>query len=110
MLEKIYNVSPILIQNLMVSVQGLIFKRQRYSKYYHEELKTLRETTDFYQLQEQRLKSFLTYIKKNSPYYAQILNSFQEPVTIHNLSKLPYLTKDDIREHLNELITNQKSK
>ncbi|WP_438327354.1 phenylacetate--CoA ligase family protein [Staphylococcus pseudintermedius] len=110
MLEKIYNVSPILIQNLMVSVQGLIFKRQRYSKYYHEELRTLRETTDFYQLQEQRLKSFLTYIKKNSPYYAQILNSFQEPVTIHNLSKLPYLTKDDIREHLNELITNEKSK
>lgn len=109
MLEKLYNASPIFIQNLMVSVKGLVLRRQRYSNYYYEELKTLRETKDFYRLQEQRLESFLTYIKKKSPYYAKILNSYRGPITMHNLSQLPYLTKDNIREHLNELVTDEQS-
>lgn len=64
LLEFVYNHSPIFLQNLMVSVQGKIFMKQRYTKHYYEELKILKECTDFNELQKERFNEFYNYTKK----------------------------------------------
>ncbi len=64
MLNYIYNHSPIIFQNLMVSIKGKIFMKQRYTKHYFEEIKRLRECNDLFELQNQRFEEFYNYIKK----------------------------------------------
>ena len=59
MLQFIYDHSPIAIQNIMVSIQGKLFEKQRYTQEYYEELERLRNCNDPFKLQEERMKSFI---------------------------------------------------
>lgn len=64
MLQFIYDHAPIAFQNIMVSVQGKLFEKQRYTSYYYDELEKLRDCQDSLTLQEERMKSFYKLIKK----------------------------------------------
>ena len=46
MLQFIYDHAPIAFQNIMVSVQGKLFEKQRYTSYYYDELEKLRDCQD----------------------------------------------------------------
>ena len=76
MLQFIYDHAPIAFQNIMVSVQGKLFEKQRYTSYYYDELEKLRDCQDSLTLQEERMKSFYKLIK-NSGYYNLKLKVFQ---------------------------------
>lgn len=110
MLEFIYNHSPIFVQNLMVSVQGKIFMKQRYTKYYYEEIKVLKNCNDFNDLQEKRLESFYTFIKNNSEYYNKKLRQYPSDIDIRNLQNLPKITKEEIRSNIEAIVTMNKKK
>ncbi|MCD8892234.1 phenylacetate--CoA ligase family protein [Staphylococcus nepalensis] len=113
MLEYIYNHSPIIFQNFMVSIKGKLFIKQRYTKHYFNEIKRLRECKDFFALQNQRFEEFYSYIKKNSEFYYEIIeknNLNRKKITVDNISQLPEITKDDIRENINKIITMKKNK
>lgn len=107
MLEFIYNHSPIMLQNIMVSIQGKRFIRQRYTKHYYQELKRLKNCNDFYQLQNDRFTNFYEHVKKNSDYYNI---KFKDDITLGNIDSLPIITKDDIRNNIDEIITKEKKK
>lgn len=66
MLQFIYNHSPIVVQNIMVSVQGKLFENQRYTKHYYNELVKLRCCKYPFELQNERIKIF--YKLKNEFY------------------------------------------
>lgn len=108
LLEFVYNHSPIFLQNLMVSVQGKIFMKQRYTKHYYEELKILKECTDFNELQKERFNEFYNYTKKNSEYYNEKLKKYSDSINIEDLNSLPTVTKEDIRKHVESIITKDK--
>lgn len=108
LLEFVYNHSPIFLQNLMVSVQGKIFMKQRYTKHYYEELKILKECTDFNELQKERFNEFYNYIKKNSEYYNEKLKKYSDSINIEDLNSLPTVTKEDIRKNIESIITKDK--
>jgi len=113
MLEYIYNHSPIIIQNIMVSIQGKIFEKQRYTNHYFEEIKRLRECDDFFELQNQRFNEFYEYIKENSEFYLEKIeknNLSNEKITVDNIDRLPEITKDDIRKNIDKIITTKKNK
>lgn len=110
LLEFVYNHSPIFLQNIMVSVQGKIFMKQRYTKYYYEELKRLKKCNDFDKLQKERFKEFYNYTKKNSHYYSEKLSEFNNLIKIDDLRELPIITKEDIRENVDSIITKDKKK
>lgn len=113
MLEYIYNHSPIIFQNLMVSIKGKIFMKQRYTKHYFDEIKRLRECNDFFELQNQRFEEFYSYIKKNSEFYYEIIkknNLNDKKITVENINQLPEITKDDIRKNVDKIITKEKNK
>jgi phenylacetate-CoA ligase len=65
------------------------------------------------ELQSERLKELITYVYKNVPYYRRLFNSKMiEPDSIKNpedLKRLPFLTKDIIREKI-EILRSQKAK
>lgn len=108
LLEFVYNHSPIFLQNLMVSVQGKIFMKQRYTKHYYEELKILKECIDFNELQKERFNEFYNYTKKNSEYYNEKLKKYSDSINIEDLNSLPIITKEDIRKHVESIITKDK--
>lgn len=108
MLTFIYNHSPIFFQNIMVSIQGKIFIKQRYTKYYYKELETLRNCTDKDKLQQERLNEFYNFIKNNSCYYKDKLQEYSSNIDIENIEEFPLLTKENIRENLDELVTKKK--
>lgn len=109
MLQFIYDHSPIAIQNIMVSIQGKLFEKQRYTQEYYEELERLRNCNDPFKLQEERMKSFYTFIKNNSKYYKEKLSSYSDSIELENLAKYPVLTKELVRLNVEDMITRDKS-
>ena len=89
----------------MVSVQGQRFIKQRYTKYYYEELIRLRNHTDEFKLQEDRLNEFYKFITKRSKYYQQKLPNNLNYIKIDNLKNFPILEKEEIRENIDDIVT-----
>ncbi|MCH4351757.1 phenylacetate--CoA ligase family protein [Staphylococcus haemolyticus] len=109
MLQFIYDHSPIAIQNIMVSIQGKLFEKQRYTQEYYEELERLRNCNDPFKLQEERMKSFYTFIKNNSKYYKEKLSNYNDSIDLENLAKYPVLTKELVRLNVEDMITRDKN-
>lgn len=107
MLEKIYSYSPIFLQNIMISLKGIQFNKQRYNKYYYEELKLLKSGVDEFKLQEERLINFLSYVKKSSPFYAARLPVIDSTFSIKDLEKIDLLEKEDVRKNLESIVTRR---
>ena len=107
MLQKIYDHSPIFLQNLMVSTQGWRFQKERYNKEYYKELEHLRTIDNEFDIQEVRLNEFINFIKKNSLYYNNLFYNLPDYFTIENLKLLPYLDKETIRENISNMTTRK---
>lgn len=106
MLDFIYNHSPIFFQNIMASVKGHTFIKERYNQTYYDELRRLLNSDNHYELQNERLKSFLSFIKENSTFYKERLKDFDvEQLDVKDIDKLPALTKDEIKQHLDDMLT-----
>lgn len=105
MLKYIYNYSPIVFQNIMVSIKGKQLIKQRYTSYYYDELKRLRDCQDPFELQQQRMKEFYKFIKKKSNFHSKRLMKFNNEVDVDNLEQYPLLEKEDIRNNIDEIIT-----
>ncbi|OLF30440.1 capsule biosynthesis protein CapK [Staphylococcus aureus] len=109
MLQFIYDHSPIALQNIMVSIQGKLYEKQRYTKEYYEELERLRECQDPFELQEKRMRNFYKYIKNNSKYYNKKLLDFSDSIDLENLEKYPVLTKELVRLNVEDMVTRDKN-
>lgn len=108
MLQRIYNHSPIFLQNLMVSIKGKRFIKERYNENYYKELEYLRAINDEFDVQEDRLNSFLNYIRNNSDYFHGTLEDLPENINLKDIKKIPYMNKDTLRENINEVVTRNK--
>ena len=81
MLEKIYNRSPIFVQNTFVSVYGakLYFERYmgEYKRYYRKLLRSQwLSKNDILNNQIYKMKELIKYVLKNVPYYKKIFRPF----------------------------------
>ncbi len=109
MFEKIYDNSPIFIQNLMVSFKGIQLVRQRYNKYYKEEFNYLKNLDNEFKVQEIRLNEFLKFVGENSEFYAHFLKEINFPYKIDDLQKLPLTDKEILRENINKIVTRKSN-
>lgn len=111
-LEKVYDKSPIFIQNIMTSVAGYKKSKTRYGKTYYEYREFLKEF-DKYSLEEkkeyqrEKLVEFVKYAYENSSFYRELykdidINSIND---ISDLEKLPIVDKEMIRENIKEIST-----
>lgn len=111
-LQEIVKSSPYPIQQGIKHVYGLLPPRIRYGRVFWETYKFLqksqwwnRKKLEEYQMQQ--LKNLLKHAYENVPYYRRIFNENGiKPKNIQNFSDfctIPFLTKEIIRENLEEL-------
>ena len=114
-LEKIYEKSPIFIQNLMVSINGFFNYFERYGKAYKEYYKELKELDKLkleekIEYQNKELVKFINYAYNNSKFYHELYKdiNISEIKTVEDLKKLPIVTKEMIRNNINEVVTIER--
>lgn len=105
--EKIYQISPVWVQNLMVGLYGLKLYRERYrgkySSYFEEFQKTQwYSPSDFEALQRERLNDFIQHAYTNVPYYHDLFRKIGiQPKDVRvptDLKKVPILEKSTFRK------------
>lgn len=112
MISKIiFDLSPIFFQDILISFyntyqykkrysEKYIFWKDYYKKYEFSTAKILKIE------QQKRFDEFIRYSKENSKYYSFLSGEINE--IDKYLSKIPILTKEDLRNHANSIITIPK--
>lgn len=110
---KIYNKSPLWMKDLFAICTMPVPRSIMLGSGFHDYFGKLNRTQwykleDLNKLQEKKLRALIKHAYFNVPYYHRIFNenniNYQDIRTLEDLEKLPLLTKDDIRNHFNELI------
>ena len=107
---KIYAISPVWLQNILISAFGLMWKKQRYGGVFKKKCKTFKEHEKFskkewetYKTKE--LQKILLHCFDNVPYYKKKYTDVGftrkdfENFTLQDLKKLPILEKNDLRKY-----------
>ena len=111
-LMTIYYKSHIFMQNILTSVRGYQYKRQRNGKYYQKYMDfynkfdvTNEENVQEYQMRE--LKKLLQFTVNHSPFYRDLYKgiNIQQIQTPFDLKKLPILEKEMVRNHVEKMYT-----
>ncbi len=113
--EKIYNISPIFLQNILVSVSGYFKNKERYGSTYYEHLTFLRKF-DTLKLEEKleyqrtQLINFIKYAYSNSKFYKNLYKDIdlESIKSIDDLKKLPVVDKEMLRENIKDVVTIAK--
>ncbi len=115
--NKIYNISPVFIQDLMTSVQGLIYKHQRYGKIYFSHKKTLQNRKYNNSIDNERIQNeiFLAYLKntiENSPFYKEFYKNIDLSLirSADDIKILPILEKEVLRKKIDVIYCTNKCK
>ena len=106
MLNFIYKILPVSLQNLVISLYGLYWKKRRFGGVFKKEVNLFRSRNNFskkqwYEYQEKELQKLLIHAFNNVPYYKKkytdagfSLRDFQT-FKLKDLNKLPFLEKDE---------------
>ena len=112
LLEKIYDRSPIFIQNLMVTISGYKRNKTRYGKTYHQYRDFLnsfdnlsKEKKQYFQ--EKELIKFVGFANTNSEFYRNLYKdiNIDEIQSIKDLKKLPVVDKELLRKNIKNVFT-----
>jgi len=110
LLMKIYYHSPIFLQNAFTTMQGYIYKRQRFGSVYKQTLESLknRDYSDERALrdyQNMRFRELVRYAKHNSDFYKEYYRgvNLSEINTVDDITKLPILPKETVRQNLEKM-------
>lgn len=117
-LEKIYANMPVSVQNLMVSVKGWTFNRQRYSGKYRQYVNELMRTQwfsaeQFRDLQTAELRKLIKEAVQHVPYYRETLGKFSNSIdsfTLDNLKDIPMVERMYLRSNIEEFVNPERLK
>ncbi len=116
-LQKIYNCSPIFIQNVMTTVKGYLNNKQRYGKAYKNHLEFLKRfdtlsLDEKLSYQREELQRFIKHSAENSLFYKNLYKDIDisSIKTIKDLKKLPILEKEALRENIEALTVKTKKR
>ncbi len=120
MLNKIYTVSPVFIQNMMLSMYGYYWKNRRFSGCFKKKLEEFKvnenySETEWKNYQTLELRKLLIHAFTTVPFYEKLykkhgfsLDDF-EKFKLEDLQKLPFLEKDDLRKYgTSQLLSTKK--
>ena len=115
-LELIYSISPVPVQNIIMSAYGYYWAYLKYSRNFDHLLKWLEKTEhlsrrELLELQTRELKRVINYSYYNVPYYRRVFRKHDlkpdDIKTIEDLKKIPILTKEDVRYNFKSLISQR---
>ena len=114
--QKIYQNSPIVIQNIMVSVYGAQLYYERFFGEYKNYLSKLLKTqwmskNEFQDYQSIRFRNLIDDVYQNVPYYKELFDHYgYKPTYFEDLSdikKLPILEKETIRQNSQRFLSKK---
>lgn len=115
LLEKVYDNSPIFLQNTMVSISGYLKNRTRYGKTYYEHRKFLENFDNLtlnekFKFQEEEFIEFINYTYENSSFYKELYRDIdiQSIKQMSDIKKLPIVDKEMIRANINQVNTVER--
>ena len=110
--QQIYDISPLWVQNILISLYGRKIYYQRYGRIYFEARKKFLESDYSNLLKEEdlqleRLKSFIKFAILKSPFYKDFYKGIDVNCieTINDLQLLPILEKDVFRQNVDKIYT-----
>ena len=111
-LLSIYNHSPIPVQNLMTTIKGLLFKKERFGKEYYESLSEFKERkygdyNELLQYQWERTEELIRYALENSAFYKDFYKDIDVESVIkkREITLLPILDKETVRQNIKRMYT-----
>ncbi|HDG97270.1 MAG TPA: phenylacetate--CoA ligase family protein [Desulfobacterales bacterium] len=113
LLTKVYFSSPRSIQKIALNLYGYWQARQRFGGEFKKVLEELEESqwwapSELEELQNELLRKMIKHAYENVPYYRRVFNERGlKPADIktkEDLPKLPFLTREIINEHFDELV------
>tara|TARA_B100000700_G_scaffold233967_1_gene259262 strand:- start:16 stop:1386 length:1371 start_codon:yes stop_codon:yes gene_type:complete len=114
MIQDLYNISPVFLQNMACSLYGYKENRKRYGVYFKQMLASLSKTewfskTEIEHYQNEQVKRLVAHAYDTVPYYTALFKSQKlhpdDIQTIHDLDKIPILTKDILRQQEDQLVS-----
>ena len=109
---KLYYKSPVFMQNIMTTVQGMLYNRERYGKYYKAALNAYcqRDYSSYDRLvkyQWKRAAELIRYAVAKSPFYKDFYAGIdiEEVIRKQDLTMLPVLEKEIVRSNINQMYT-----
>ncbi|MGG3497073.1 phenylacetate--CoA ligase family protein [Peribacillus simplex] len=115
--QGIYDNSPIFIQNFMATMYGYKIKKERFGEYYYEHLDFLNSFNNFSKKKQEEhqfeeVMKLIEYASKNSRFYRELYKevNITEFKNINDLTKLPIVTKEMVRQNIEDIITIPKGK
>lgn len=116
MLQDFYNNSPYFIQRLLLNLYATKIHQERYGNKFKSIFSGLEKTQNFMkdQIIEYQTNKFISIIKhayQTVPYYKKLFDQHginqTDIQSLDDAKKIPLLTKDDIKNNLNELISSK---
>jgi phenylacetate-CoA ligase len=115
MKQKLYNLTPNFIQNLLISLYNYKAYKVRYGGEYNYFLKKFKQNRNLTReelvtINEKRYREFILKAIDNSAYYKELYKGIENPEDIKNISKLPIVSKEDLRSNIDKVVirTNEK--
>ena len=114
-MNKVFQKSPTLIQNAMISAFNFLAYKKRYGgkyRYYRkifEENKEL-SLTDLQKIQDLRLTSLLEFAKKKSQFYKEKFSLSTAISSAAEIQQLPICLKEELRKNIGAIYTIPKEK
>lgn len=114
--EKLYPRLPIFLQNLACTAQGHSQRRLRYGGDFHRLLDWLEQSQwwsaeEIKDYQEEQLRRLAAHAYATVPYYRRIFDERKlkpgDIRTLADLEALPVLTKEDVRRHFKEMVSDK---
>lgn len=113
LIERLYFSSPLIVQNLCISLYGYKLYRERYigkhDEYFHQLLQSQwYSTAELEQLANKRFTAMVDHAVKNVSFYRGLVQkerlSHRETIDLKRLTEFPIVTKEQLREWPNEFI------
>ena len=112
--EKLYKISPIWLQNKMITIYGRKLAKQRYCGIYQQEVERLksRDISDINkqkEIQNQLFWDFLSYAIKYSPFYKDFYRDvdLDNIKSVNDIGLLPILDKETLRANMQKVYTTE---
>lgn len=116
--KNVYDRLPVLAQNTILSGFSVLLERERYGGDFRRYQQFLndsqwRSAGQLQAYQDEQLAKLVAYAYRHVPYYRRVMDERglkpQDIVSTGDLVKLPLLTRQDIKEHFAELLSDEYS-
>lgn len=110
-LQTVYDNVPVLIQNLMVTIENSRSLRRRRSGQYDAWKRYFRGAEflpeqNLLKLQQKRLEDYLQFVISHSPWHRDRLRRVDiGAVTVDTISQLPTMSKEELRKNVTDIVT-----